>query len=236
MLPAGAICSMTAAHAICATTWKPLHGHYNMYDLRQRRHRPSTHPSPPPTGSRMHRTRRCHSSPPTLPPLPPRAPRLSSAVYRSRRLKHAPAVLHGTAFTTSSVCSARHCCFPSPAPPVSPPRAPSASPASKTLPVHARASAHLQPDTGHPRRAEHIPSPAPRRSPPRRLQRLTTLRSKPAAIRHRECYMEQHGSTQPVPRSLTVSHAAHIASSTPTPAFARNFDLPRTSQIAPPCG
>ncbi|KAF8173982.1 hypothetical protein K438DRAFT_1980543 [Mycena galopus ATCC 62051] len=136
-------------------------------------------------------------------------------------------MLHGTTITTSCVCSARHGCSPSPAPPLSP----SASPASRTLPIHARASAHPQHDTDHPRRAQHmrqrflIARTASTAPPARRhrVQRLTTLRSKPAP-------------------QVRRAFPAFIASPRAAPtlcADAQYLDLSRTVhatwRIAPPC-
>jgi hypothetical protein len=130
--------SITSVHVIRTTTWKPLR-------------RPSTHPSPPPTSSRMHSTRRCHSPPPKLPSLPPCAPSCTEPLFSGVSL---------------SLLEARTCRAPQyhlfrlQCPPWLFPIAGAAFIAS----LHAthlqqarlypstrmRTSAHLQPDTDHP--------------------------------------------------------------------------------------
>ncbi|KAJ7858330.1 hypothetical protein B0H13DRAFT_1133657 [Mycena leptocephala] len=200
--------------------------------------------APPCTTSRTC-SRSSPPTPPTLPSLPPRAPRPFSAVHRPRRLKHGPT------FTTPGVCRAHHSCSPSPAPPLSPPRAPSASPASRTLPVHARASAHLQYDKAHPRHAQHmgqslriartalITSPCAATvssaSPPSARSRLLSGTRSTTWTTLGVC--SKCGARSPSPTSPSLPPRAPCRSSAPTLASARNLDLPRplTWQIAPPC-
>ncbi|KAJ7885918.1 hypothetical protein B0H14DRAFT_3733476, partial [Mycena olivaceomarginata] len=92
---------------------------------------------PPRTTSRMRSSR-------PLPPTPlsssPRAPRL---------------------FTASCVCSAHDGRSPSPASPLSPPYTASASPASRTRPIHARASPHSHMTQTTPRHTQHMGQPLP---------------------------------------------------------------------------
>ncbi|KAJ7351583.1 hypothetical protein DFH08DRAFT_957886 [Mycena albidolilacea] len=170
--------AVTAARAVFATPWKPLHGRYSVRD-----------PPLPRTTSRSCSTDTYCFSPPTPPSSSPRAPRPWLAVYHPRCLQHAHTVLHGTTITTSCLCNARPDRSPLLAPLLSPPHALSSSTTSRTLPVHARASAHLRHDTDHPRRAQPMrpplpnartalitypPSPAPHRPP---MEARSTMRS-----------------------------------------------------------
>lgn len=141
-------------------TWKPLYRHRSMHDAVQpphARHYPGAHPNRSP----YHQLHVQHATLPfctahaasiaspdtatlfsSVPPSP-----LGACTYSSPR----------TTVTTCYVCSARHGRSASPAPPLSPPRTPSASLASRTLPVHAGPSVHLQHDTDYPQHAQ--PSP-----------------------------------------------------------------------------
>lgn len=148
---------------------------------------------------------------------------------RPQRSTHALPVLPRTTFTTTCVRSAGSSW---PVPPLSVHRAPSASPAITTLPVYAPASAHLQHDTDHPRRAHHLRQPFPiaRTASITSLRAatvsnaLTTLRSKPASSGTAGTTRSTDRSTQQVQRALPVPVSLSSPPRAPRPsrASARN--------------